>query len=84
MLRSPKFFLTAALAALGLGALAQPPWLDAPQAQTAPQTIAAAKRLGIGREAKPEEIAGWDIDVRPDGQGLPPGKGTVKEGEPLY
>ena len=34
--------------------------------------------------AKPEEIAGWDIDVRPDGQGLPPGKGTVKEGETLY
>ena len=44
----------------------------------------SSKRLGIGREAKPEEIAGWDIDVRPDGQGLPPGKGTVKEGEPLY
>ncbi len=43
-----------------------------------------AKRLGIGREAKPEEIAGWDIDIRPDGQGLPPGKGTVKQGEALY
>ena len=40
--------------------------------------------LGIGRAATPEEIAGWDIDVRPDGQGLPPGKGTVKQGEPLY
>ena len=40
--------------------------------------------LGIGREAKPEEIAGWDIDIRPDGQGLPVGKGTVKQGEPLY
>ena len=43
-----------------------------------------SKRLGIGREATPEEIAGWDIDIRPDGQGLPPGKGTVKQGEPLY
>ena len=42
------------------------------------------KPLGIGREAKPEEIAGWDIDIRPDGQGLPPGKGTVKQGEALY
>ena len=40
----------------------------------------APKKLGIGREATPEEIAGWDIDVRPDGQGLPPGKGTVKAG----
>ena len=44
----------------------------------------AAKHLGIGREAKPEEIAGWDIDIRPDGHGLPPGKGTVKQGEEIY
>ena len=42
------------------------------------------KHLGIGREAKPEEIAGWDIDIRPDGQGLPPGRGTVKQGEAIY
>jgi hypothetical protein len=44
----------------------------------------AARHLGIGREAKPEEIAGWDIDIRPDGQGLPIGKGTVKQGEAIY
>ena len=44
----------------------------------------AAKRLDIGRIATPEEIAGWDIDIRPDGQGLPAGKGTVKQGEALY
>ena len=43
-----------------------------------------AKRFGIGREADPHEIAGWDIDIRPDGQGSPPGKGTVKEGEAIY
>jgi cytochrome c len=47
-------------------------------------TTTPAKRLDIGRAATPEEIAGWDIDIRPDGQGLPPGKGTVKQGEPLY
>ena len=44
----------------------------------------ATKHLGIGREAKLEEIAVWDIDIRPDGQGLPPGKGTVKQGEEIY
>ena len=55
-----------------------------PKAVPQPGASAAAKRLDIGREAKPEEIAGWDIDIRPDGQGLPPGKGTVKQGEPLY
>lgn len=40
--------------------------------------------LGIGRPATPEEIAGWDIDVRPDGLGLPEGRGTVLEGEEIY
>src|SRR5215212_9544611 len=35
--------------------------------------FAAERQLDIGRVAIPAEIAGWDIDVRPDGQGLPPG-----------
>jgi cytochrome c len=38
----------------------------------------------VGRVAKPEEIAGWDIAIRPDGKGLPPGKGTVHEGEAIF
>jgi cytochrome c len=45
---------------------------------------AAAEKFGLGREALPEEIAAWDIDVRPDGHGLPVGSGTVEEGEVLY
>ena len=40
--------------------------------------------LGLGREAKPAEVAAWDIDVRPDGQGLPEGGGTVAQGEVLF
>ena len=55
----------------------------APKAKR-PAHAEAAKHLGIGREAKPNEIAGWDIDIRPDGVGLPPGKGTVKQGEAIY
>ena len=47
-------------------------------------TLAEHQKLGVGREAKPEEIAGWDIDVRPDGHGLPPGKGSVKQGEEIF
>jgi cytochrome c len=31
-----------------------------------------------------EEVAAWDIDIRPDGQGLPEGSGTVADGEVLY
>jgi S-disulfanyl-L-cysteine oxidoreductase SoxD len=54
------------------------------QSQLRTQAPVAAKPLGIGREARQEEIAGWAIDVRPDGQGLPTGKGTVKQGEAVY
>ncbi len=45
---------------------------------------AAEKKLGLGREALPEEIAAWDTDVQADGRGLPPGRGTVKQGEEIY
>jgi cytochrome c len=45
---------------------------------------AGKRHYGIGREATAKEIAGWDIDVRPDGQGLPPGQGSVKAGEAIY
>lgn len=44
----------------------------------------SAGTLGIGNTATPEEIAGWDIDIRPDGKGLPAGEGTVEAGEGLY
>jgi mono/diheme cytochrome c family protein len=39
---------------------------------------------GIGAVATPEQIAGWSIAVRPDGQGLPPGKGSVNDGQTLF
>lgn len=45
---------------------------------------AAASPLGIGSTATPEMISGWDIDIRPDGTGLPEGEGSVAEGEGLY
>ena len=43
-----------------------------------------AQKIGLGREALQNEIKAWDIDVRPDGHGLPPGKGTVAQGEALF
>lgn len=45
---------------------------------------ASAGKLGLGTPATSEEVAGWDIDVRPDGQGLPEGRGTVAEGEAIF
>jgi len=47
-------------------------------------TPALAGKFNLGREATQAEIAAWDIDVRPDGKGLPDGKGTVAEGEEIY
>ena len=50
----------------------------------AAQTPQMPATLGIGRSATPAEISAWDIDVRPDGVGLPPGRGAVTEGETIY
>jgi mono/diheme cytochrome c family protein len=41
-------------------------------------------RFNYGRSATPHEIAAWDIDVRPDGKGLPPGSGNYFEGKNVY
>jgi len=46
--------------------------------------IRPAGHYGYGLDASPEEIAGWDIDIRPDGVGLPEGSGTAEGGEMLY
>lgn len=45
---------------------------------------ATAETLGLGRPALPEEVAAWDIDIRPDGAGLPEGSGDVTTGEELF
>ena len=40
--------------------------------------------FNFGHPATAEEIQEWDLDVRPDGTGLPKGKGTVEAGKALY
>jgi cytochrome c len=42
------------------------------------------KYPGLGRLATPKEVAKWDIDVRPDFKGLPPGSGTVAKGQDVW
>lgn len=44
----------------------------------------AAQAHEFGRPATPAEIKAWDIDVRPDGTGLPDGSGTVAHGKEVY
>jgi S-disulfanyl-L-cysteine oxidoreductase SoxD len=41
-------------------------------------------RFGYGRAATQAEIAALDIDIGPDGAGLPPGRGTVAAGASIY
>ena len=47
-------------------------------------TASADKYPGVGRAATPSEIAAWDIDVRPDFKGLPPGSGSVAQGQDVW
>jgi mono/diheme cytochrome c family protein len=44
----------------------------------------APSTFGLGSEASSARIAMWDVDVKPDGEGLPPGSGTVAEGEVVF
>src|SRR5882757_9444372 len=48
------------------------------------QASLAAERLGLGHPITQQGLAAWDIDVRPDGTGLPEGKGSVKQGQQIY
>lgn len=41
-------------------------------------------RYGLGRAATPAEISALDIDVRPDGTGLPDGSGVSSAGATIY
>jgi len=38
----------------------------------------------FGKTPTDNEVKAWNIDVMPDGEGLPEGKGTVEEGDELY
>jgi cytochrome c len=44
----------------------------------------AGTRFGLGRAALPEEVAAWNVDVLPDGTGLPEGSGDVLTGEEVF
>ncbi len=47
-------------------------------------SFAYSQSLGLGRPATDNEVESWDIDIRPDGKGLPVGSGSVIIGEELY
>ncbi len=45
---------------------------------------AQQQRYGLGHTPTAAEIAGWNIDVRADGQGLPAGGSSVDQGRVVY
>ena len=50
----------------------------------AASTAFAADAPHFGAPADPARMKAWDISILPDGSNLPPGKGSVKEGEAIY
>ena len=38
----------------------------------------------MGRPPTAEEVKAWDLTIPPDGEGLPPGRGTTTLGEAIY
>jgi cytochrome c len=70
--------ITLSLLGIATAALVAVPVLAQQQQQ------ASQQRFAFGQAATPQEIAGWDIDVRPPGVGLPAGQGTVAAGKQVY
>lgn len=50
----------------------------------ASQAVADQRPFNLGEVATAEQVAGWDIDVRPDGLGAPVGTGNAFDGEEVY
>ena len=46
--------------------------------------LAQSRPYGVGRTPTPEEIRKLDISIAPNGEELPPGRGTPKEGAQIY
>lgn len=51
------------------------------QSEPAPKT---ESKFSLGRPALKQEITAWDIDVLPDGRGLPKGSGDALTGEEVF
>ena len=79
-----KRFIIVALVLIPAFTFAQKSAFARQQTSRATARPADAKPLGIGRPATVEEIKKLDIDVMPDGRGLPPGSGSVRDGAKVY
>lgn len=60
------------------------PAVEAPRPLAKDTVVPTHGVLHLGRAALAEEIAAWDIDIRPDGAGLPTGRGVASDGGVIY
>jgi cytochrome c len=51
---------------------------------TGVSALAQSPTYGVGRTPTAEEIRALDISIGPTGEELPPGRGTAKDGAPVY
>jgi S-disulfanyl-L-cysteine oxidoreductase SoxD len=55
-----------------------------PRAFAPAVVLAQSPTFGVGRAPEPDELRAIDIEVLPDGRGLPRGSGTAAVGKPIY
>jgi S-disulfanyl-L-cysteine oxidoreductase SoxD len=53
-------------------------------AAVASPAVAQLPTYGVGRPPTPEEVRAWELTIPPDGQGLPPGNGSVALGKTVF
>jgi S-disulfanyl-L-cysteine oxidoreductase SoxD len=53
-------------------------------AAVASPAVAQLSTYGVGRPPTPEEVRAWELTIPPDGQGLPPGNGSVALGKTVF
>jgi len=80
---SVAIFVTLLLTTMGLKISRQRPAWRRPDAMLV-DTLSRPGHFGFGRPATDAEIAALDMDVRPDGKGLPKGEGNATEGKTIY
>jgi len=64
--------------------VAEAPAADEPAAAAVAHQPDHEGAFGLGRKATGDEVAAWDVNVMPDGSGLPEGSGDVLTGEELF
>jgi mono/diheme cytochrome c family protein len=81
---APVLMLALAAVAVAVAAACSRERASAPSVSATGFSGAAARHYGLGRPATTEEIAARDLDVGPDGEGLPAASGSAAQGAEIF